>query len=145
MTSVYVVSSLRNPKVQDVAAKLRGVGLDVYDDWASPGPETDTWWQEYEQARGRTFHEALEGWHALQVFEHDKRHLDRCDGVVLVLPAGKSAHLEFGYAIGSGKWGIILLDGEPERFDIMYRFANHVAYSVEDVVTLVEEYSEVPF
>ena len=45
---------------------------------------------------------------------------------MLVLPAGKSGHLELGYVIGRGKPGYILMDGEPERVDIMHSFATKV-------------------
>jgi hypothetical protein len=43
-----------------------------------------------------------------------------------VYPAGKSGHLELGYAIGAGKPGFILLEGEPDRFDVMLNFATGV-------------------
>jgi hypothetical protein len=49
--------------------------------------------------------------------------MGRCDTVVLCMPAGKSGHLEFGYCCGTGKRGFILFDQEPERYDVMYRFA----------------------
>jgi hypothetical protein len=39
------------------------------------------------------------------------------------MPAGKSGHLELGYAIGSGKRGFVCFDQEPDRWDVMYRFA----------------------
>ena len=132
--SVYLIGSLRNPKIIELGVRLRGLGFDVFDDWASPGPETDEYWQAYEKNRGRTYAEALQGYHARQVFEFDKEHLDRCNIVVLVLPAGKSGHLELGYAIGKGKVGYILLDGEPDRFDIMYQFASGIFTNEEDLV-----------
>lgn len=136
--SVYLIGSLRNPKVTELGNRLRAQGFDVFDDWASPGPETDTFWLEYEKARGRTYTEALQGHHAKEVFQFDKRHLDRCDVAVLVLPAGKSAHLELGYTIGKGKRGYILLDGEPERYDIMYQFATGIFTKEEDLVVALK-------
>jgi nucleoside 2-deoxyribosyltransferase len=132
--NVYVIGSLRSLRVPVVAAELRAAGHDVYDDWYSPGPEADDRWQAYERQRGRRFAEAVRGWHATHVFQNDKRHLDQCDAAVLVMPAGKSAHLELGYAIGRGQRGYVLLDGEPERFDIMYRFADNVVYTVEELL-----------
>lgn len=128
------MGSMRNTKVPEVAAALRAIGWDAFDDWYSPGPETDDKWQEYEKLRGRTYREALYGYHARDVFEFDKKHLDRCDVGVLVLPAGKSAHIELGYLVGSGKRAYILLDGEPERFDLMYQFATAVCTSVDELL-----------
>lgn len=131
--NIYVIGSLREPRVHDVATYLRSLGHEVFDDWRSPGPDTDEQWQAYEKARGRTYVEALAGTHADNVFEYDKKHLDAADAVVLVLPAGKSAHLELGYIIGKGKPGYILMDGEPDRFDIMYRFATKVVMDMEEL------------
>jgi len=56
---------------------------------------------------------------------------------VLVLPAGKSGHLELGYMIGQGKPGYILLDGEPERFDVMYNFATGVFTNLSDLLKVI--------
>lgn len=134
---VYLVGSMRNPQVEAVAAALRSTGHSVFDDWISPGPETDVLWREYELRRGRTFTQALAGKHAQDVFEFDKRHIDESDTVILVLPAGKSAHMELGYAIGTGKEGYILLDGEPERYDIMYAFATQVFNHVDEMMAVV--------
>lgn len=123
---VYIIGSLRNPTIPVVAEALRAAGYDAFDDWYAAGPEADDYWQRYEQERGRTFAEALEGIAANHVYEHDKKHLDRCKAGVLVMPAGKSGHLELGYMRGQGKPVFILMDKEPERFDVMYRFATVV-------------------
>jgi nucleoside 2-deoxyribosyltransferase len=131
---VYLIGSLRNPKIIELGVRLRTLGFEVFDDWISPGALADDEWQAYEKLRGRTYAEALQGHHAKQVFEFDKSHLDRCDIIVLVLPAGKSGHLELGYAIGKGKSGYILLDKEPERYDIMYLFASGIFTSEEDLI-----------
>jgi hypothetical protein len=132
--SIYVIGSLRNPRVVDVARELRSIGLDAFDDWMAAGPEADDYWQAYEVARGRDFAGALKGYAARNVYAFDKTNLDRCDAGVLVLPAGKSGHLELGYMIGRGKPGYILLDGEPERFDVMYQFANAVFRNVNEML-----------
>lgn len=136
---IYLIGSLRNPRVQEIAYDLRWRGFDVFDDWASPGPKADEEWQEYERARGRTYKEALYGAHARNVFAFDKEHLDLAEAVVLVQPAGKSAHLEFGYVMGRGGVGFILLDGEPDRYDIMPLFATNVCESLEELVMNLRE------
>lgn len=125
---------MRNPEVPIVANRLREAGFVVYDDWFSPGPEADDHWQRYERSRGRSFAEALAGWHARHVFENDKQHLDEADLGVIVLPAGRSVHLEAGYLVGCGKPVRALLPKEPDRFDIMYRFLAGVFYSLEDLL-----------
>lgn len=131
---IYVIGSLRSPRVPEVAAKLREAGFDVFDDWYAAGPEADDYWQAYEKARGHNFAEALRGYAATNVFEFDKRNLERADAVVLVLPAGKSGHLELGWCLGRGKPGYIVYGEEPERFDVMYKFATGVFAKDEELI-----------
>lgn len=133
--NIYLIGSLRNPKVPHTAERLRSEGFEVYDDWFSDGYEADVKWNEYEHIRGRSFQEALEGWHATHVFENDMEHLEKADAGLLMLPAGRSAHLELGWIIGTGKPGYILLEGEPERFDIMYRFASVVTSDLDQLIS----------
>jgi hypothetical protein len=123
---VYIIGSLRLPLIREVAATLRADGHDVHDDWHAAGERSDDIWKEYEQGRGRTFVEALKGRHAQNVFEYDKKWLDWAEAVVLVLPAGRSGHLELGYSAGQGKRTHILLDGSEDRWDVMYKFADQV-------------------
>lgn len=120
---IYLIGSLRNPAVPELANRLRGHGFEVFDDWYAAGPEADDKWQAYEEARGRTYKDALAGWAATNVYGFDKRHLDRADAGVLSLPAGKSGHLELGYLAGRGKPVFVLFDKVPERWDVMYQFA----------------------
>lgn len=121
---IYIIGSLRNENIPDCAEILEDQGHEVFADWFSPGPEADQYWHHYEQLRGRGYLTAINGPHAEHVFNFDKKWLDWADAAVLVLPAGKSAHLELGYIIGKGKKGYVLFnEGEPERWDLMYRFA----------------------
>ena len=106
--------------------RLEAAGHEVFSEWASPGPDADVYWEAYERSRGRTFLEALAGAHAQNVFDFDVKHLTWADTVILVGPAGKSAHLELGWAVGKGKEGYVLLEGEPDRYDVMLRFATGV-------------------
>lgn len=130
--SIYLIGSLRNPDVPALGARLRGLGHTVFDDWHAAGPEADDYWQRYEANRGRSFEDALRAPQARAVFNLDKQHLERADTAVLVMPAGKSAHLELGYFIGRRlaqglpNQGFIYLPSPPERFDAMYGFAERV-------------------
>lgn len=135
---IYLIGSLRNERVPQVAQRLRAETIPVFDDWYAPGPNADDYWRDYSKFRGQTYKEALNSYAATHIFEFDKFHLDRSDGGVLVLPAGKSGHLELGYLIGQGKRGYILFDGEPEpeRWDVMYQFATGgVFFDLESLLT----------
>lgn len=61
-----------------------------------------------------------------RAFEEDKKWLDWSDVCVLLLPCGRSAHLEAGYAKGQGKGLIILSELNPGEWDVMYGFADYV-------------------
>lgn len=134
---IYLVGSLRNPRVPLIAEALRADGHDVYDDWYGAGDEADDKWQAYENGRKRSYRDALAGEAAQHIFKFDLRLISAADAVILVLPAGKSGHLEFGYARGIGKAAVILLDGEPERFDVMYNFANLVTNDLSEASAYV--------
>lgn len=119
---IYIIGSLRNKKIPHLAKELRKLDFKVFDDWFSPGPEADEFWRKYEQVRGSTYQEALSNPAAQHVFEFDKHHIDESDIGVLIMPAGKSGHLELGYMIGQGKPGFIFFEEEPERWDVMHQF-----------------------
>ena len=78
-SKVNVIGSLRNPAVPELSARLRAEGYEVFDDWYAAGPEADDYWQKYEQARGRSYREALDGHAANHVFDYDTYHLSTCD------------------------------------------------------------------
>lgn len=137
---VYVIGSLRNPQVLDVTLAIeKALPVEVFSDWLAAGPEADDKWKEYEQARGRTYEQALQGYAARNVFAFDKHHLDTSDAAVLVYPAGKSGHLELGYMAGRGKPTAILLDADYDRWDVMLQFAGVVSRDVEEIVSHLKE------
>jgi hypothetical protein len=125
---IYLIGSLRNPEVPVLAESLREQGFDVFDDWYSAGPEADDYWMKYEQSRGHGYAQALEGYAANHVYLFDKHHLDSSQVGILLLPAGRSGHLELGYMKGRGKHCYIWKtpQTEPDRWDVMYRFADAV-------------------
>lgn len=140
MKSVYIIGSLRNESIPLIGNKLRAAGFDAFDDWYGAGPEADDKWRDYEQLRGRDHKTSLYGYAARHVFEFDKRHLDRCDLAVLVMPAGKSGHLELGYFVGTGKPGFIFFDRVPDRYDVMHQFATDVFHGEDELLKGLESY-----
>jgi len=141
LKSIYLIGSMKNPQVPLVANRIeKEIGIEAFCDWASPGPDADEYWRDYEKLRGRTFKEAFNGYHARNVFDFDKKHLDRTDGVLMVMPGGKSAHLELGYVVGCGKPAFILFDKEPERFDVMLRFATDIFMSEDEMIHGLQQF-----
>ena len=138
---IYVIGRLANPDVQVVAALLRQHFPDweVFDDWQAAHPEADAAWRRYELARGRTYEQALSAYAGQSVFSFDKKHLNQSTHALLVLPAGRSGHLELGYMAGRGAKTAILLDAEYDRWDVMYAFADTVATGLG---TIIEEWKQ---
>lgn len=132
---IYLIGSLVNREyVNELAQEIRKLQYEVFDDWTTPGPKADDFFDEYRKKRGLDYRTAL-GSHAAQhIFHFDKLHLDRADIVILVMPSGKSGHLELGYSIGKGKTGYILMDREPDRVDIMHSFADEIFMKKEDLL-----------
>lgn len=139
--NVYIVGSLRHDKIIEVTQRLVSEGYSVFSDWYAAGPEADDYWQRYEQGRGRSYREALNSPAAQNVFNFDQYHIDEADIIVMVAPAGKSAHLELGYALGGGKAGFVLMEQEPERWDVMLAFADGIAYTIDELLVMMQRVS----
>lgn len=107
---IYVASSWRNPRYEAI--------LDCLDQWTIPyynwrdeqgfnwsevfhgTRTTEAWTEEVPPAH---FAVALRSERAQQGFERDMSHLEAAEAVILLLPCGKSAHLEAGWAVGNAK------------------------------------------
>lgn len=134
MKNIYLIGSLRNPEIPLFAGDLRKAGFDVFDSWYAAGDKADDAWQAYSDQRGLTFEEALQDHSAQHVFQFDKKFLDRADAAVLLMPAGKSGHLELGYMVGRGKPTAIVIPETPPRYDVMYNFAERVFVGTDSMI-----------
>jgi nucleoside 2-deoxyribosyltransferase len=77
-------------------------------------------------------------WRVQVAFKVDKKYLDWSDAVIMLLPCGRSAHLEAGYAVGSGKKLYIVGGFEKGEFDVMYGFADSM-YDYSEMQDLLIE------
>ena len=138
---VYVASSWRNEARQQLVVEtLRAHSHDVYD-FRNPAPgNTGFSWRscvtEEEQLRDpRRFRdEVLTSDTAQQGFRLDMEALRYADATVLVLPCGRSAHLELGYAVGAGQGTIVLLDDPMSEPELMVLMCGRVCTTVDEVV-----------
>ena len=131
---IYLIGSLANKKIVQITKTLRDEGFDVFSEWMASGEGADQRWWDYFQALGIGFDEAINSPFVNTAFNFDLNHLDSADTVVMVMPAGRSAGIELGYALGKGKLGYVLFDGEPERPDLMIKLATGIFYSLEELV-----------
>lgn len=142
---IYVASSWRNNIQPLVVEALQKEGHEVYD-FKNPKPgdhgfhwsEIDPDWQNWTSGE---FRMALNHPIAEAGFESDMIALENCDICVLVLPSGRSAHLEAGFAIGANKSTIILLTEQQEP-ELMYKMAMAICTSIDEVVKVVRRISQ---
>jgi hypothetical protein len=140
--SIYVASSWRNNIQQQIVAQLRAVGFDVYD-FKNPKPgDKGFHWSEIAEAwkswTTPQFREALTHPIAEAGFKSDMDALKACNACLLVLPCGRSAHLELGWAVGAGKKTVVLSTQHPEEPELMYKMVGLVTDSVEEAVTFLK-------
>lgn len=148
---VYVASSWRNPMQPGVIAALKAAGIPAYD-FRNPENGTGFSWREVKsdydgprigadgiRAKGSDWEPVdeylrmLEHPRAREGFQSDFDAMQRADTFVMVLPCGKSAHLELGWAIGAGKRTVVLLE-DPVEPELMYLCADYLATSVMDLL-----------
>lgn len=66
-----------------------------------------------------------------QAFAEDRRWIDWADAIVLILPSGRSAHLEAGYAVGRGKGLFVFGEFPGGEWEVMYGFADRLVRMFE--------------
>ncbi len=140
MTYVYVASSWRNPHYPAVIADLTFAGIDHYD-FRNPPGRTGFAWSEidpnWEAWSAEQYVELLDHPLAEAGFRSDFDAMQRADTFLLVLPCGRSAHLELGWAVGAGKRTCILTrDGEEP--ELMAKMVDLIATSTEQALEWVK-------
>lgn len=150
MTRVYVASSWRNTRYPSVLERLRAEDIPHYDfrqpvpgnygfKWsdvsAALGGEGDA--NDWQKARGERIVEMLRHPIAADGFRHDYSALLDASAGLLVMPAGRSAHLELGWLAGRGKPTVVLLDEESEA-ELMWKLADLVTTSLDEAVEFLK-------
>lgn len=142
---IYLASSWRNELQPAAVELLRAAGHEVYDFRHPPGgdhlgfswSDVDPNWQAWTP---KEYTEALDHPIARAGFESDFGAMQWADAGVLLLPCGRSAHLEAGWIMGAGKPVVIVID--PGEFmggghgvtELMYRMATNVVTDLGDAI-----------
>lgn len=139
MARIYVASSWRNPSQPAVVQRLLDAGHEVYD-FRNPPYSSGFQWADIGLSPPFTADEYRKALYshprAAQGFDADFRAMRAADTCVLLLPCGRSAHLELGWMAGAGKRTIILTsDGEEP--ELMALLADHICISLDEVVALL--------
>jgi hypothetical protein len=133
---IYVASSWRNGYQPSVVRMLRQLGHEVYD-FRNPAPgqngfgwkSLDDGWESWGPGQ---FRAALATPTAQFGFKLDSDAVNWADTCVLVLPSGRSAHLEAGFMAGSGKELHIFMPQKCEP-ELMYLWAKRIHLSLDDL------------
>lgn len=132
---IYVASSWRNVMQAYVVKALMSDGHQVYDfknprpddkgfAWSSIDPNWEKW-------SADQYIQALDHPIAKAGFASDFNAMKWADTFLLVLPCGRSAHLELGWACGQGKQTLVLTrDGEEP--ELMAKMCDHICASLDE-------------
>ena len=135
-----MASSWRNIVQPDVVRILIEAGHEVYDFRNPNKKEPGFHWSDidsdWEQWSSEKLIDGLEHPLASKGFTTDMEGLDWADAVVMVMPCGRSSHLELGYAVGKKKRTVILLSqSEPE---LMYKMADYLVTEIDQMLIALE-------
>jgi hypothetical protein len=144
VSNIYFASSWRNEKYPEVLEALRDHNHTVYDfrnpepgstgsefSWSGIDPNYQSWLR-------LQFAMALQDPVGERQFARDLHALNWCDILVLLLPCGRSAHLEAGYIAGLGKQTLVLMgdtDFEPE---LVYGLLTYIPISLSGLLMALE-------
>lgn len=136
MARIYLASSWRNEHQPWLVELLRHHGHEVYD-FRNPPHSTGFKWSDVGLSlpcRAEDYrHALLTHPRAAQSFNADFSAMRWADTGVLVLPSGRSAHLELGWMAGAGKRTLILTqDGEEP--ELMALLADKICISVDELL-----------
>ena len=139
---IYVASSWRNEDQPAVVGELRAAGLEVYDFKNPEEGDHGFHWRDVELSdeervvcRLSRLRTVLTHPRAVKGFASDFGAMRWADACVLLLPRGRSAHLEAGWLAGAGKPVVVYapVDGvvEPE---LMYGLLGPLCSSFAEVL-----------
>lgn len=146
--SIYVASSWRNLMQQATVFTLKAAGFDVYD-FRNPPNNTGFKWDQIglrhskplgvndtttDLSNTADYLQAIKHPRAVEGFKSDMDALTSADITVLVLPCGKSAHLELGWAVGAGKRTCVYAPEDTMTPELMYLMTDHIAPTMMDLL-----------
>lgn len=137
---VYVASSWKNSYHLAVVAALRAAGISCYDFKNDEGAQFG-WHEVSVNSDGETYENYRKGLvhpRAEEGFASDFNAMKRSSHCVLVLPCGRSAHLEAGWFIGQGRPTAILMYPDAHHGlytpELMYKMADYITGSLFDLL-----------
>ena len=133
---IYIASSWKNQStVLGLADLLESNGFEVDAFCRSTDKRYSFHWSELvDNEDDLKYYDAIEMLadpRTQRAFKEDKKWLDWADCVVMLMPCGRSSHLEAGYAKGQGKLVFIYGEFVKGEFDVMYGLADGLFRTTE--------------
>lgn len=143
---IYVASSWRCAEQPEIVAMLRDFKFEVYDfrnpdagdhgfHWSNINPKWTAGTGQAGMSLKDYRDEALTSDVAKHGFGLDFAAMQWADACVLVLPCGRSAHLEAGWFSGQGKPLHILLSEDQFCPELMYLMATSISITKSELLT----------
>ncbi|KKM77499.1 hypothetical protein LCGC14_1369480 [marine sediment metagenome] len=140
---IYIASSWKNQKaVIELAEYLERHGLEVDAFCRTNDKRYAFHWSELvdneEDLANYNAIDMMSDPRTQRAFKEDMKWLDWAECVIMLMPCGRSSHLEAGYAKGQGKLLYIYGDFPKGEFDVMYGMADGLVHK-DDVALLIKE------
>lgn len=138
MTDYTIISRFRNKEqCEYLIEKLKEKGKTCYNFCEMPADPNNPDAHPEEQMK---YHESVKDFYNdpyfKHMFERDLNGLKNAEKVIMLLPAGKSAHVEAGIAFGIGK--PLILIGEPEKPESLYLIFGERHKKIEEFLETIE-------
>lgn len=140
---IYIASSWRNTYYPEVVVALREAGYEVYDFRNPPTGDSGFHWsdvdKDYMEWTPAEYQANLIHPLAERQFKNDIDAMTACDACVLVLPCGRSAHIEAGWFAGQGKKVYVIIpDKDSFEPELMYKLFTKVCVSLDELIRNIE-------
>lgn len=137
--NIYVASSWRNPFQPIVVQALLEMGHTVYDfrdpQNAFQWKQLDPAWEHWTVSQ---YLEKLNTEEAERGFESDFSAMQAADTFVLVMPCGRSAHLELGWAAGRNILTVVFFPEESTEPELMVKMCDYLVHPFGALLDLFE-------
>jgi chitinase len=135
---IYVASSWRNEHYPSVIRVLRSYGHKVYDFRNPTEDEKGFSWKQIGLENTKDHIEYINKInHPIANYKFNMNALNECDTCLLLLPCGKDAHLEAGYAVGMCKEVIVFLSKYDFDAGLMYKMITPMYTDIDSVYNYI--------
>lgn len=138
---IYVASSWHNIYYPCIINILKNLEFNLYD-FRNPNErnngfhwcDIDVNWKEWSTIQ---YIESLKHSKAELGFKDDFLAMLSADICILVLPSGKSSHLESGFFCGHPDKKLIILMLEKQEPELMYKLADYICVSIKELIQVL--------